>query len=423
MLQVGIQGQEGNETKFVHVKEMDLKKHILFETFDSEGEEYEKELLDFQGKQHDIVFEDIDKNPPWKLTWINPSDDIFRADVLLSFHHSLFGGTGGVVFHADLIAALNSSIQPHPSHILNFDNPPTLPLPQEQAVPFSASLSFVFSTIASAVLPFLSPTEHIWSGKPISFSLPYKTLLRSYDISNEKLSVLLKACKPHSVSITALIHVLVATSLSKLVGATKDPQEDFRADTPISVKPFLIPSEQKLSQLRVLLTTTDHVFSAQLLSSLANSKGDTQTELIFDTAARVKREMNEKLRSLPKNDIVFMLKYVTDWKSFWTKKDNTKRDSTWSLSNVGTLEAMGSASLLPDDKDDELKVFATRVIFTNGAGVAGAALGVNLGSVKGGDFTVTLSWQEGILDEEIVEAVGRDIVGYIDSFVESGKFL
>ncbi|UKZ58782.1 uncharacterized protein TrAtP1_000105 [Trichoderma atroviride] len=53
--------------------------------------------------------------------------------------------------------------------------------------------------------------------------------------------------------------------------------------------------------------------------------------------------------------------------------------------------------------------------------VAGPPIGVDVASVKGSKLTVSLSWQDKAVDEELIEQLRSDLRGYAEKLAETGS--
>ena len=400
MLQVGIVDEDTNHARFKHVKVIDLANHVTFSKLDGQ-------LVTRQGQHHDLFWDAVDSRPPWRI-------EVFTTDgaseVMFSFHHSLLDGTSGRLFHEKLLAQLNSPSEPDDSPELHV-SPTPLPAPQEEDVNFTISPLYMVRTLWNELGPgkFFASKPTFWSSRKVDFALPYITRIIPVDITASTVTKLLEACRAHSTSITALVHALALASCAKRLAAAEAPS--FSATTPISLRPFLRSdaNEAHKQMLRVLVTGSDQACSAAEVSRFRDDK-NSQDALIWDAAKRLKGELNRRVEILPGNDIAGLMKFVSDWFGFWRKLDGKPRKASWEVSNIGVLR--------PTDGGYSI----SRIFFTNGAMVAGAAFSLGVASVAGGQMTIGISWQEGNVNEALMTAVAEDLNGYVDSFVKSGKF-
>lgn len=428
MLRVGIAGDDTNDAHFTHIPSIDLRDHVSVVAVPCQSvQEYEDKVAEQQGWEHDQKFQDLAVRPPWRITILRPSSDNAgvveqlkgQEDVFFAFHHSLMDGTSGRRFHEMLLATpayQGQQVPAEPEHVLSFPDPSSLPEPQEQVVNFTLSISYTVKTLWTALGPtFLQPSKQpIWSAIPVDYSLPYKTRVKPVDISPEVLATLLSACRQHSVTITALLHSLVLTSLSSRISSPTEAPA-FAASTPISLRPFTSPSMDPayVTSLRCLVAATVHHFPPEMVSALRAPNADTNA-LIWQNAQHVKDHLADKLKSLPHDDVSGMLKYVSDWFSFWRGRDNRPRTESWEISNIGVLKN-------PEAEAQADVPRATRMLFTNGAMSAGAPVAVNVASVAGDKLTIGLSWHDAVLKEEVADWLAEDLRSYATKFYETGK--
>ncbi len=105
---------------------------------------------------------------------------------------------------------------------------------------------------------------------------------------------------------------------------------------------------------------------------------------------------------------------IGDWHEFIRKKFGKARDSTWELSNLGSLDAADAGiSRLENaergqDVEKEGRWFIDRAVFTQGNAI-GAAININVAGVAEHGVYVTVSWQDGVVDIGLVEELVGDL--------------
>lgn len=87
------------------------------------------------------------------------------------------------------------------------------------------------------------------------------------------------------------------------------------------------------------------------------------------------------------------------------------RSESWEISNIGVMKSAETTN----------SPRATRMLFSNGAMVAGPPIGVDVASVKGGKLTVSLGWQDKAVDDELIEQLRSDLRGYAEKLAETGS--
>ena len=432
MLRVGIFGEDSNHARFSYVAGIDLHDHVAFKTLECEtGTQYESLLAEHIGWHHDQLWPNVESLPPWRVGVLQPSSNSEKGvfqDVIFAFHHSLMDGLSGRIFHEQLLFALNhpsaSYATPAP-HILAFPDPPKLPEGQEDAVPFTNSASFIAKAVWSEYAPsFLQSSTTPWAGRNIDFSLPYKTSVRIIEIPPDAVPTLLRECRSHSTTLTSLLHALTLTSLSFRVPPST--AISFASSTPMDLRPHLPPASYPSADppfappMRVLITATPHAFPAALVADLrshgAPTAGGRLDLAAWEAARRVGRDLRARRATLPADDpAAGRLRHVRDWRAFWARRDGAPRGQAWLVSNVGALPRRAPS------EDGGARWEAARAVFTNGAMVAGPAVGANVVSVEGGPLCVAVTWQAGVVEREVVEGLVADLGEFMRCLWETGR--
>ncbi|KAF5245531.1 hypothetical protein FANTH_7283 [Fusarium anthophilum] len=416
MLRVGIQGEGEMEAYFTHVPEMKLSDFVEFRTL-GPGEDHDKCLNDLHCELHDQFWQNIETRAPWRVVVGRPSgvredngDPLFE-DISFAFHHSLMDGMGGRLFHEKLLAQLNS-LPPSPlaPEVLTFPEPPVLPEPQEKVIDYTSTLSGRATLLWKRYRPwFLTPgPPKIWAGEPVDFDR-HKARLATVDISPEVVSTALKETRAHGTSMTGLLHALVLASLSRRIPTAPA----FISSTPISMRPYISPKADPAikNALFGAVTGMSHEHSSSAVAALQVAKGGEINDLIWSHARKVKDELKKKTSTIPVDDDMLILATVTDWKALLRKKDGQPRPRSWEVSNVGTLQA-------PAEGDGKRSIH--RMLFTNGVMVASDPMSVSVVSVKDGPLTMGITWNDGFVEDKIIEELQEDLATYLRRLHETG---
>jgi hypothetical protein len=163
----------------------------------------------------------------------------------------------------------------------------------------------------------------------------------------------------------------------------------------------------------VILASQGHRFSSCTIRQIRTG-GASDESLVWDQTSSLANELNRKVASLPNDDITALMAWISDYNAWWRKKLSKEREETWQLSNVG------AADFTPEDEKAGWRV--DRVIFSQSGHVAGSAFSVNVAGVKGGELALTLSWQESIIDDELLDGVVVDLREWLTSFAGTGRF-
>lgn len=157
------------------------------------------------------------------------------------------------------------------------------------------------------------------------------------------------------------------------------------------------------------VTGQEHRFEEATLNSLRTRRDDVKKteEDIWTVARSVKADIQTRLALIPRDDIVGMLSWVSDWHARWLKMVGRPRDITWEVSNLGSMAGTSTE----DSNEGEWKI--TQSVFTQSAIVAGAGFSVNVCSVKEMSLSITLCWQESIVETALMEAVAEDLHSWL----------
>ncbi|CAH0054355.1 unnamed protein product [Clonostachys solani] len=421
MLQVGIIGQETTQPAFVHLPEINLRDHFeLRSQKHATAEEYEAKVSETHGWLHDQLWPNIESKAPWKVLALQPeSNELFQKpviDILFAYHHSLADGTGGKDFHQQLAAALNAQdhgdIPLEPQYTLSFPGKAELPETQEEAIPFTRSWPFMLKATWDYLAPSLlkSKAPIPWTFRPVDFALPYITRVHPLHFSPESLQTLIKASRDHSSSLTALLHAMALASLATRL----DPEdaESFVSMTPINLRPWISSTvkEELKTKMRSLVTGLDTPFPASVVAALRSPHAD-RDEVIWQAAKETKRLLDQRVSTLPSDDVAGLLHLIPDFSEYFRGLDGKPRAATWEVSNIGVMRCA--------DSDGGWE--PTRGMFSIGAMVAGAGIALSVISIEKHGLTVTLSWQQDIVDEPLVMGLAQDLTRFVDGICTSGR--
>lgn len=428
-LRVGITDEDTNKACFVQVPSMNLQDLVNWKTIAvKSSDEYDQQVLHVIKCRLEQLWPDVANRPPWQLLVVqneHTTSENVVLDVVFAVHHALSDGKSTTVFHSELLRELNSPSSPTPelvNHQLIFSTRPILAPSQEDLVRPKISWSFFLKVIWSEFAPWWAkptPSPAPWTGKPVTPE-PHKLHLRALTIAPSTVTRLIAACRAHGTTLTGILHILILASFAHHV--PKEVASSFSGETPISLLPWAklpLGSDMDLSRVLTDLTTgTKRVWEAatvaDIRSRLCGADANGEEELIWPLAAIWRNEMKTKVATLPNDDVVGLMQYITDFHKRWLDKLGKARDATWDLSNVGTIRG--------HSLDGGGPWAIQRSLFTQPVLVAGAALGVNVAGIDGGPVNLVLSWQATVVEEVIVHGVAKDLQAWFDRFGERGEF-
>jgi energy-coupling factor transporter ATP-binding protein EcfA2 len=435
-LRIGIIDEATKAPSFVYVPTIDLDAQVKWETIAADrAEQFDEGLTRILAKRHDTRWADLDVRPPWQVVVVpRPSFEGEKptVEVVFAYHHSIGDGLSGKIFHTQLLEALNNPNNPVPGlsgNILELPELPTLPEPVENLVPFKTTLGFVLLTLYDVFAPkwmrgTLPPPP--WCGADFNLKKPFKTNVRLLTITPSTVNRLLAACRAQDTTLTPLLNILVLISLARHV--PPETATSFTGTTPISLRPY-VRKDAKFdtkTQFSGLVTAEQHDFTQEIVADLRQRLGkvaqgpdsDLVETQIWTLSTKLKIDLRKKAEKLPADDMMGMLKYAGDWHPWWQKMDGKPRKKTWEVSNVGTMDGGCEGS----DPGQAKKWTATRDVFSQSAMKLGAAIGVNVAGIAGGVVSISLTWPEGVVDNELINGLMSDLAEWTRRFGEQGKF-
>ncbi|KAI6779295.1 uncharacterized protein J7T54_001025 [Emericellopsis cladophorae] len=419
-MRVGILDEDTNQATFSHLAEINLRNHMKWVTTSATTpEEYENQIAKIQGDAHEALWPNIATQAPWRIIVVRPIEKQYFQIIFL-FHHGLFDGNAGGEFHQHLRKALRS--QPPPlavvDPILLFKEPPELPEPLEDAVPFKNTYMFLAKALWEAKAPnFLKPQKRpVWAGKPVDYDHPHITRIKPLDFSPAILQSLLKGSREKGSTLTCTLHALILASISRRTSA--EEAQAFASTTPMSLRNYMRKdvNPSLKNKMRCLVTSTSHDHPPTAVSAL-REPGATD-DLIWQTARRVKADLSKKAETLPVDDVIGLLPLIKDIFAFHASKNNKPRTGAWEISNLGVLKREDATSTSDGEQGWEI----LRAMFSNGAQVS-QAIGFNMISIPGKGLTIGISWQEGIVEDALITGIGEDLLEFAARWHEEGRFL
>ncbi|KAH8815575.1 alcohol acetyltransferase [Xylogone sp. PMI_703] len=421
----GIINEDTQTPAFVRLDEIDVRKHIQYETIQATNEkEYDAAMVNLIARQHSQLWPEPGQVSPWKTIVFEPEKAFNETkkvlDIAFFFHHSIGDGLSGMAFHLSFLPALNSitndpaSISTH-SPIITVPNSLTLIDPIEKQMAFPVSYSYLINVLWRLFRPtWLFPDRTLppWSGEKVTFPDnidSYKANTRLLTIPAPLVTTILNECRRHNSTITSLLNALTVTSLATIIPS---PQP-ISSSTPYSLRPWT-----KTPKTEITLQTSEHSsrYELETISSLrsAVSKNDAEDLIsqIWTIAASMKSKLTADLATVPADNIIGVLDYITDWHKFCTDQLGKPRKSTFEISNVGVLNPLPSSSSLSSAAEETLWTIS-RDIFTQCASVTGEALCISVASVDGGPLAISFNWQEGVVEAQLVE----DVMGKIEKML------
>ncbi|KAG5747869.1 hypothetical protein H9Q70_009452 [Fusarium xylarioides] len=346
----------------------------------------------------------IENQPAWKVVVVKYTSNCISGTSLrlhnaFFAHHAIADGLSGVAFHASLMNNLKLDTPTPAKWPLELndlqDPPPTI---EERADCLSCNCTVCTTPDKS--------DEPVWGGGPISTAptVNYESRVRIMTVPAAPFSELLRKCKKANITVTGILHAIICTSLSN---AIKGDVPGFRAVTPFSARRHTGASDAEIVNHISYLTSYISQEEMQKIKDCLNGSS-TGEEHIIDLARRFSNEVATKVKEFPHGSMATKLSQVQDIVQECQSQGGTERRYTYELSNLGSV-----SSIVPPEGSG---IKLGRLVFTQCGFVAGPALGFNCVSTRGGDFTISITWQRGVVAESIVEEVAHELETRLGSF-------
>lgn len=320
-------------------------------------------------------------NPFWRLHVLLDKEVNSRFTVALILHHALGDGTSAKSFHLSFLRALRSPSDGEISHTVETPRIPLLPN-IEDIHPMSLSFWFLAKKIFQAKI--YSPTDPgLWAGSKIQ--LPTSTRIRLVPFSKKLVDHLRKACRQERTTITALLQTVYARALFNNI-----PKSFSRLNCTgaFSTRRFLpdIITEQSMG-----------VYVADIEESYTRTSLFANDSVTFpwEETRRSRETIQAALDRQGVDTGPNLLRFVNNYQEeLCLSKIGQNREKSFEVSNIGAVVL---------DEDPSLPCIQG-MAFSQCASVMGNAIGVSV--VTGGDgcLVVSLSWQDGVVEDDIMEA-------------------
>ncbi|KAH7305091.1 alcohol acetyltransferase [Rhexocercosporidium sp. MPI-PUGE-AT-0058] len=400
ILNVVIEDEGTPQPKWKRVETIDLYDHVKITEHDPVSSPDA-----FLTEGHAEWLDRVDEIPAWRVrVGVEESNLVAMKSTTLSFvlafygHHAIVDGVSCGAFHMTFLEALNALIK-DPSTITT--SPLIRPsstlklLPSlEEATPLPISIWFAIKQIIKAFIYNPSDPQN-WSGRPIPRSLPTITPnLRTFSLAPDVVSRLLQKCRENKTTLTALISVLTARKIAEM----HPSHSHLTGIIPFSFRKFSGHSPRAMG---VFVSTVTPYFAFEARPPrgyipCATAPHDKPTggnnEALWESA-RQTRQFIANGSTSPKNQMVGMLKFASDLKSFFLGMWGKKRDHAFEISNIGTVDGgIGGGQ-------GEERAWFDKMVFSTGLCVYGDPFSVLVVSAKGGNLTVSVSWMSEVTEE------------------------
>lgn len=362
-----------------------------------DGDEKDIELEALLNVQHNTPFSA--PLPHWRLCILLDPENERRFTAAFVFHHGIADGTSGKAFHKTFLETLHTAAESS-AETKQVVTSPTVPLlPNFEAVhPMTLSIPYIAGVLfKEKIWSWREPG--LWTGSEIR--IPLETHMRHIVIPKSVAAAFKQICRPHNTTITAALQVLFARALFVQV---PEAVSQITCNGPLSTRRWL-PNIITDDSIGVWIQEYNESY---MRTSLA---GDS---FPWDEATRSRQTIESVLSLQGKNSSTNLLKYVNNYhQELLMPKVGQLRGNTFEMSNVGIFPAAVGGSTSNFSKPQ-----IGRMLFSQCASVIGSAIEVSV--ITGGDGCMVLafSWQQGVVEDELVSSAIESIEKELHSLVQ-----
>lgn len=450
ILQVAIADADSKSPTWVQLGSLDLRQHVTWR-FNDSAVNFDSFLNGVIADEVDAKYSELDRRPGWRIVVIRPEQTEF-IEIIFTWNHPHCDGMSGKIFHTSLLEALNTATRGndrqesiHDASAVRLpDSPPKLPPPVEEICKLPLTLSYLLKTTWREWGPTsltARSTQAKWAPIP-SRSSPFKTQVRAFTLEADALGNILLACRQHKTTLTGLLHALTLASLASRLGNEAAPA--FASGTKMDMRrhmrqsppayPWLQPDRTMGNYVTIMTHEFERDIVRRIRSLLSHRAGASTTsaavergekcaalstelgDLIWVAAARVRREIQRKLKLGLKNDIVGVMKFVGDWQQEMANAARRPRLHSWWITGIGVLDGTpkGDASGSNSAAYGHVDAWTIRrAQFSLSTETTAAAINISPMTVMGEKLCVAGSWQDCLLDVALGDGVMADLEAWL----------
>jgi hypothetical protein len=374
-----------SDTHFLRLPTISWEDVVQFQTSNASEEDGDSALSKLLRIGHQHLWKDTSK-PVWKVIVLSHTNSTqrlrSRVDIAFLAHHAIADGGSGAAFHKSFHRFLSQA-----STIPNLHSEWPYQVHSSTTIPTAVEEAITLPTPATFSPP--PPKHSAWTAIPPFLPTTPEILTRIHliTIPHPQVVNILRTTRRLAITLTGLLHALILTYLSRSVPSATA----FRAVTPYTMRRFTgVSDDEILNHISYITTNWD----IALLTTLRNGTNDTEDEKTFvKVAQQFQSEITSELARVPIQGpkALIELAQIENFDGLCEEGMKRERGCTYEVSNVGVVKIAGGT---------EVKL--EKLVFTQCAMVAGPAFGCSVISTLDGPLVLSLTWQEGVLEEEFV---------------------
>lgn len=389
------------EPYFVRLPEIVLDECVNFQErqhpIPSPEGERDVELDEMLSKQHSIPYHA--PSPFWRLCILTSSAQPQDFTAAFFFHHALGDGGSGMAFHRSLHRALNHTILNLGDGIVNgiISSPSTPLLPTLESLhPLPVTTWHLLKIVFREKVWRPSPDPGLWTGGKCKAPLG-QPRIRHLAFPAASTIELKNVCRQNETTITTALQTLLAGVLFSHLPAR---HTTLTCTVPLSAR-RLLSQDAGITEdaMGVWYQDTSETYTR---ASFKELKGTDIDVLPWSEAQRSRRSVEQALALNGVNAGVNLLRYVNNFQEeLFLSKVGKDRGQSLEVSNLGLFKTTHSG----ENGREGSGIKIGRMIFTQSSGVTASAIQVSIITGADGCLVLGVSWQQGVVDDELVEKV------------------
>jgi len=398
------------EAYFARLESIDLAKCVFWHRRSgsvAQGDE-DTELDAILEEQHNTEFKsNYGDLPFWRLIILQDAGTESSFTASFIFHHSLGDGATGSIFHTFFLQALNTAISlpssfAHSSPIVTIDANIQLLGPLEQLHPLPINEN---------------PRDHRagggkklkeWFGTPIH--TPLRTHYKTLYFSPESTAAFAKKCKHNGITVTSSLTAVLAGAMFSALPAEI---EALTGIIPTNLRPWLdLPVNSADGAMGSFI---DAMKVQVRRSQYEEGDNDAQNKT---RGLRAAHHTSQEIASYLANasptgepyTSIAPFKLIPDVAAVFTSLLGTTRDAAFEVSNLGRFIPPAADQLRHGHGNGDAACWRMgRMAFSRSAVAFGAAVTTSVVTGADGGLTLGVCWQDGVVENVVVEGVGRGV--------------
>ncbi|KAI9640925.1 hypothetical protein NHQ30_010766 [Ciborinia camelliae] len=356
------------------------------------------------GSAHERLFDDQHHKPAWRVRVLmyGAQDGTCRVYILFLANHAIADGLSCAAFQRTLHEQLCLATVETPQTSGDVQWPYIIP--ETVGKPIAIEDAIDISPPGCESLDLQGPSnekkEKIWAGNfPCMPTIAaYKSLILLITIFPAPAQRVLETSRRLKITVTGYLHGLIVSYLAR--ATVTDNQLGLKGGTPYSLRRC---SKLPLGEMANHISSITTHWDAALVNRMRHVKEESfeEEELIAAIGNQLSAELSTELKGIQDRGVSLLrfVQDIVDLDTFCREKLSEERSETYEISNLGVVKM----NQVPEESSSTLRLDG--LIFSQCGSVHGSPIGCNVANLEGGPLVISLTWQKGGVDDEIMEGL------------------